>query len=193
MDSVSVPGEYVLCKRSPEAIAEIERTFAMVNSTFRKPSLCVAEGDLAPQISLVKYENGRAVDDFITHGQCYLLSFWATWCGNCLQELKPEYIPLIAGKFQVNPDFHFVPICIDATSDDLQDFFNSKSGNRWNYLSELTYLDTDRKANERYGESGILPLNVVIGMDGRIRYIHFGAIKTPSQLKALFEAIKSCF
>lgn len=191
LDSVSTPGEYVLRKRSSEAIAEFERAFAEASKTFREQSLLASVGDLAPQISLVRYKDESIVEDFIAPGQCYLLSFWATWCGNCLQELQPEYIPRIAGLFQENPDFHFVPICIDATSDDLQKFFTSNQGTRWNYLSELTCLDTDRKANEKYGESGIMPLNVVIGRDGRIRYIHSGTIKTLSQQKSLFEAIKS--
>ena len=87
--------------------------------------------------------------------------------------------------------FHFIPICIDATTDDLHIFFNGQLGSKWRYLSEITYLDTDRKANEKYGESGIMPLNVVIGKDGKILFVHSGSIKDKESLSALYEAIKS--
>lgn len=191
IDSVSRPGGYVLCKRSPEAIAELEQIFAMINQERRAQSLGLSVGDAAPQIELTKYKNGCDVDDFIVPGRCYLLSFWATWCGHCLQELKPDFIPYVANKFTDNPDFHFVPVCIDTSSEELDAFFKSDLGRKWLYLSDITYLDTDRKANEKFGESGIMPLNVVIGKDGSIRYIQSGALKDEAQLTELSEAIQS--
>lgn len=190
IDSVSTTGEYVLRKRSPEVIAEIERMFAAVKQKHREKSLIVSKGDRAPQINLIKFSDRKSTENIILPGECYLLSFWATWCGNCLQELKPEFIPSITEKFKDNSSFHFIPICIDATPDDLQKFFNGQTGKNWSYLSNITYLDTDRKANEKYGESGIMPLNIVIGKDGIIRYIHSEAITEKTGLSELYEAIK---
>lgn len=190
IDSVSTPGYYVLRKRSPEVIAEIERMVAAVKQKSIEKSLIVSKADRAPQINLVKFSDRKSAENIIFLGQCYLLSFWATWCGNCLQELKPEFIPSVTEKFRDDPSFNFVPICIDATPDDLQKFFSSETGKNWSYLSKITYLDTDRKANEKFGESGHMPLNVVIGKDGTIRYIHLGAITDKSGLSELYEAIK---
>lgn len=191
IDSISTPGIYVLRKRSPEVIAEMERLFAAVKQKSIEKSLTVSKGDSAPQINLVKFSNRETTENMIFPGQCYLLSFWATWCGSCLQELKPEFIPSITEKFRDNPSFHFVPICIDATPDDLQKFFSSETGKNWSYLSKITYLDTDRRANEKYGKSGSMPLNVIIGKDGTIRYIHLGAITDKLGLSELYEAIKA--
>lgn len=161
LDSVSAKGKYVLAKRTPESIAELERVFAMINRTQREKSLSVSVGEQAPQIRLLRYKDKIEVDSLILPGHCYLLSFWATWCGNCLHELKPEFIPSVAAQFDGEPSFHFVAVCIDATWDDIQKFFSNQPGKRWRFLSEYVYLDTDRKANEQYGESGVMPLNVV--------------------------------
>lgn len=191
IDSVSIPGEHILSMRSPEVVAELERAFSIINKSHREKSLSVSVGEPAPQIQLLRYKDKIISDSLIIPGHCYLLSFWATWCGNCLQELKPEYIPSIAKRFSEDTSFHFIPICIDATVDDLKDFFSGQMGSKWRYLSEITYLDTDRKANQKYGESGILPLNVVIGKDGRILYIHSGTIKDQEDLSELYEVIKS--
>ena len=191
IDSLSVPGKYILCKRSPEIIADLERAYALINTAKREQSLSASIGEEAPRISLVRYHDGKRTDNLILPGHCYLLSFWATWCGNCLAELKPEIIPSITNLFRDNPNFHFIPICIDSSSEDLQKFFSHEPGSRWSHLAEITYLDTDRNVNEQYGKSGIMPLNVVIGRDGRIRFIHSGAILDQKGLTELYDAIKS--
>lgn len=191
LDSVSSPGEYVLCKRRPEEIAEIERAYAMTTKVRREQSLSASIEEQAPQISLIRYKTGSVIDNLILPGHCYLLSFWATWCGNCLLELKPEFIPSVVEKFNDNQCFHFIPICIDSTTDDLKKFFSGQTGRRWSYLADITYLDPNRKANNQYGESGIMPLNVVVGKDGLIRYIHSGVIKDNAELSTLYEAIES--
>lgn len=191
IDSVSDPRKYILSKRPPEVIAELECTFAIINKNHREQSLLLSVGETTPQIHLFRYKDKSISDNPIVPGHCYLLSFWATWCGNCLKELEPEHIPSIAERFSNDESFHFIPICIDATVNDLQDFFSSQLGRKWRYLSEITYLDTERKANEKYGESGVLPLNIVIGKDGKIRYIHSGSINDEEGLSTLYEVIKS--
>lgn len=191
IDSISKPGEYMLFARPNEVVAEMARIFATRIKTTREQSLSKSVGDSAPNMSLVKYKEESVQHTFFLPGNCYLLSFWATWCGTCLEELKPEYIPSITNQFCDNPSFHFIPVCIDATQEDLEKFFNSELGCKWNYLSDITYLDTDRKANEQYGKSGIMPLNIVIGKDGTIRYIDSGILRDKEELSKLFKAIKS--
>ena len=190
IDSVSNPGRYILSMRPPEVIAELERMYSVINRAHREKILSVSVGEHAPQIQLIRYKYENIPDSLIVPGNCYLLAFWATWCGNCLQELEPEYIPSITEKFRDDAAFHFIPICIDASADDLHSFFSSPLGNKWSYLSEITYLDTDRKANGKYAESGVMPLNVVIGKDGKILYIHSGSIKDKESLSALYEVIR---
>lgn len=191
IDSISIPGKYTLSMRSPEVIAELAHAYSMLKSNLREKSLSLSAGDEAPQIQLLRYKDNRIFDRLLTREHCYLLSFWATWCGNCLHELSPEFIPSVADKFSDDASFHFIPVCIDATADDLHRFFSSRTGRKWHYLSEITYLDTDLSANEKFGESGVMPLNVVIGKNGNIIYIHSGAIKDKEALSELYDAIKS--
>ena len=190
LDSVTAPGQYLLMRRSEKDIAILEQAFGAVIRQSRARGLHVVTGDTAPQIALTRYLDNKPVQDFIRPGRCYLISFWATWCGNCLHELQQEYIPAVAKCFADNPSFRFVPVCIDSSVADLEQFFDSERGAKWRHIAAITYLDRDRRANSLFGVSGVMPLNVVIGTDGIIHYIHSGAVTTPDALTALRQAIE---
>ncbi len=187
LDSVSTPGEFIIKKRTPEQIAELSRLFneAYENRKIIKLNI----GDNAPNFNIVKNIGGDTITKILYPGKCYLLNFWAIWCGNCLKELQPEYIPAITDKFVNEKDFQFLPICIDATREDLRHFFASEIGKRYEWLEYLTYLDIDRQANNIFADSGIMPLNVVIGRDGKIKFIKTGRLKG-AELSSLEEAIR---
>ena len=187
LDSVSTPGEFIIKKRTPEQIAELSRLFNEVYENRKIIKLNI--GDNAPNFKLVKNIGGDTISNILISGKCYLLNFWATWCGNCLKELQPEYIPAITEKFVNDKDFQFMPICIDATQEDLQLFFVSELGKRYDWLEYLTYLDIDRQANDIFADSGIMPLNVVIGRDGKIKFIKTGRLEG-TELLSLEEAIR---
>ena len=187
----SINGGYIIKKRSEEEISAIEKTLGISLKNHTTNVTVVSINDKAPQINLVKYADNSVITDFIVPGNCYLLSFWATWCGNCLIELKEEFIPSIANEFKDIPIFKFVPICIDSTESELEKFFKSTHGSKWHHLSQTTYLDTNRLANSKYAKSGIMPLNIVIGKDGVIKYIHSGKITAEEELSELRNAIIS--
>lgn len=187
----SINGGYIIKKRSEEEISAIEKNVRHIIKNHTTNVTVVSINDKAPQINLVKYADNSVITDFIVPGNCYLLSFWATWCGNCLIELKEEFIPSIANEFKDIPIFKFVPICIDSTESELEKFFKSTHGSKWHHLSQTTYLDTNRLANSKYAKSGIMPLNIVIGKDGVIKYIHSGKITAEEELSELRNAIIS--
>ena len=187
----SINGGYIIKKRSEEEISAIEKNVRHILKNHTTNVTVVSINDKAPQINLVKYADNSVITDFIVPGNCYLLSFWATWCGNCLIELKEEFIPSIANEFKDIPIFKFVPICIDSTESELEKFFKSTHGSKWHHLSQTTYLDTNRLANSKYAKSGIMPLNIVIGKDGVIKYIHSGKITAEEELSELRNAIIS--
>lgn len=187
----SINGGYIIKKRSEEEISAIEKTLGISLKNHTTNVTVVSINDKAPQINLAKYADNSVITDFIVPGNCYLLSFWATWCGNCLIELKEEFIPSIANEFKDIPIFKFVPICIDSTESELEKFFKSTHGSKWHHLSQTTYLDTNRLANSKYAKSGIMPLNIVIGKDGVIKYIHSGKITAEEELSELRNAIIS--
>ena len=187
----SINGGYIIKKRSEEEISAIEKTLGISLKNHTTNVTVVSINDKAPQINLVKYADNSVITDFIVPGNCYLFSFWATWCGNCLIELKEEFIPSIANEFKDIPIFKFVPICIDSTESELEKFFKSTHGSKWHHLSQTTYLDTNRLANSKYAKSGIMPLNVVIGKDGLVKYIHSGKITAEEEMSELRNAIIS--
>lgn len=191
IDSVSTEGEYVLRERTAESVAELERLYSIARKKYAEEFLSHTSADTAPQLTLTKYNDGQTVENFIIDGECYLLSFWATWCGGCLLELQPEHLPAVIEEFSSDTSFHFIPICIDATFDDLKEWFSNQANNKWLYLADITYIDPKREANGRFGVPAHLPLNFVIGKDGRILYHYYGAINTEQELSELYEAIKS--
>ncbi|MCM1077828.1 MAG: TlpA family protein disulfide reductase [Bacteroides sp.] len=146
-------------------------------------------GDSVPNFNVIRNPGGAVVEDVLHTGKCYLINFWATWCGNCLLELLPTEIPQFAEKFIDDKDFVFLPICIDTSSDELESFFNSERGERWKHLKYVTTLDQDRTANSIFAEAGHLPLTVVVGKNGRIVYIHIGRISTKNEFDELEKAI----
>lgn len=189
LDSVSEPGQIRIVRRPDSDISIIELSMGQAISASRASALRLSVGDDAPQIRLMKNINGEVIDNVIVKGKCYLLSFWATWCGNCLKELQPEYIPSVAANFENNNDFIFLPVCIDSSRDELAKFFSTSRGARWKYLSQITALDISREANAKFSSPGIMPVNVVIGADGKVKYIHSGSITDAASLSRLRDAI----
>ncbi len=185
LDSTAGDGGYKIVARSEEQVAAMEEALGRMVVQYRSRTLSANVGEAAPQIDLVLYRDSMLCADFIREGECYLLSFWATWCGNCLLELQEEYVPSVVKRFSENPHFKFVPICIDVAVSDLNRFFASSRGKRWEYLADITYLDSHRIANGKFGQSGVMPLNVVIGRDGAVKYIHSGVLTSRESLDEL--------
>lgn len=180
IDSVSSSGKFLIKERSKEETEFFLNRIRSLNSESQNLRLKV--GDLVPSFCLHNFKKDDIDVDFPQKGKCYLISFWATWCGNCLMELKQEFLPLLAKEFSHHTDFMFLPICIDVTVSELHEFFVSKVGSNWEHLVDMTYIDTDRTTNEIFATGGHLPLNVVIDRKGIVRYIHLGKISENEDL-----------
>ncbi len=182
---------YSIKMRSDSEMAEIRRNLPEVRSQSTSEVFKLKVGDISPNFSVVNNLDGSLTADVLRHGKCYLINFWATWCGNCLLELRPSEIPLMADKFKDDENFVFLPVCIDASLSDLETFFNSERGAQWIHLKDLTFLDIDRAANGVFAESGNMPLTVVVGRSGRIEYLRVGRLSTAEHFKELEKAIMS--
>lgn len=187
IDSITTPGTILIKERSKEEIDLMLNRLKSIKN--ENTVLRLHVGDSVPLFRLVDFRNSEIESDFPQKGQCYLLSFWATWCGNCLEELKSEYIPHVAEEFSQHSNFNFIPVCIDASATELQDFFGGRVGSKWAYLADVTYLDTDRQANKIFANAGNIPLNIVIGADGTVKYIHLGKATEKEDLDKLRQAI----
>ena len=185
IDSISDPGNLTIKERSKEEIEILLNRLKSVKHDSQ--SLRLQVGDSVPSFSLLNFNTNEIETGLPKRDNCFLLSFWATWCGNCLAELKPEFIPNVAKEFSQSPNFKFMPVCIDSTVSELQEFFVGSVGSKWDFLADETYIDDNRNANEIFALGGYLPLNVIIGTDGRVKYIHLGRISEKEDLDKLRE------
>lgn len=189
LDTTDLP--YSIKMRSDSEIADIRQKLPAARSQSTSEVFKLKVGDISPNFSVVNNLDGSLVADVLCQGKCYLINFWATWCGNCLLELRTSEMPLIADKFKDDENFVFLPVCIDASLSDLETFFSSERGAQWIHLKDVTFLDVDRAANSVFAESGNMPLTVVVGRNGRIEYLRIGRLSTVGHFKELESAIMS--
>ncbi len=117
-------------------------------------------GQPAPAFSLTDI-NGQPVSLAGLKGKAVLVTFWATWCGPCRQEL-----PLISSAYVAHQGFAVVAIDFgDESADTVRAFWNSMS------LQPPPVLDPGGRVANTYGvgltTSG-LPVSVFIARDGSI-------------------------
>jgi len=153
---------------------------AQVYSDFTLPDV---EGN---DITLSKnpiFEKPHARGDISEKG-CIMISFWATWCAPCKEELKK--MNNIYLKYKDN-GFDYYAISID----DQKSVAKVKSFAESYKYSFNILLDTDRKVFEAYG--GVeeeVPYSVLISHDKEVRYKHLGFItgdevKIEQEIKSL--------
>lgn len=186
LDSISEPGKVVIKEHNPERISLLK---SLITEQSQKTLKFHAGDSISFKISLQDIRDNIIEKDFCDSEKCYYISYWATWCGNCLIELQEENIPYWISQFKDHKDFQFIPICIDSSPSELHQFFESEYGNKWAYLSDITLIDNERESNSLFAEGGNLPLNVVIGKGGIIRYIKIGRIEEAEQINELQNAI----
>lgn len=96
-------------------------------------------------------------------GKAYVVSFWASWCGPCMQEM-----PILANIQQLAGD----KVKVVAVNIEERDVYRKLQG-----LIKQTGLtpafDPDHKARDAYGVKGI-PHMVIVGRDGRITAVRIG-------------------
>lgn len=129
-------------------------------------------GQLAPDFELPRLgQEGRSsLSEY--RGKVVLLSFWASWCGPCRQEL-PELDK--AWTQYKGKDVVFLGISVDERPDDAERF-----------LTEVpfhfpTLIDTSGDTSAGQWRVASLPTTVVLDKSGVVRERHLGY--TPRQLQ----------
>lgn len=134
---------------------------------------CVAHAQLGPGDippgNLGKTADGTPVQLSAFRGKVVVISFWATWCHYCLQEL-----PTLAG-LQSTATRRGLPMQVIAV-----DYMESRNvfqkSSAWLQSKSpglLLSWDRDGVLRRPYGSQGI-PVMVMLHRDGRIAYIHVG-------------------
>ncbi len=98
-------------------------------------------------------------------GKVVLLSFWASWCGQCLSEL-----PIIENIQRKIGKEHVEVVALNIDKDHAK--YIAMRRKLKGYTLALT-RDDDRHAADAYGVSGV-PHMILIDKEGRVGYRHIG-------------------
>jgi thiol-disulfide isomerase/thioredoxin len=126
-------------------------------------------GDVPPD-ALGKTADGQLVSLASMHGKVVVISFWATWCHYCMQEM-----PVLAGV-QVQANAHHLPLqVISIDSKESRDtFVRSATMIKRRMPGLLLSWDRDGKIGEPYGANQMIPVMVMLHRDGTVAHIHAG-------------------
>ena len=81
---------------------------AAADNSAREPKV-LSIGDKAPALTIKEWVKGSPVTEF-TPGHAYVIEFWATWCGPCVEEL-PHFIEV--SKQNTAERVRFVGLSLD--------------------------------------------------------------------------------
>lgn len=128
----------------------------------RSPSAPLRPGQAAPAFSATDV-NGQPVSLSALKGKAVLVTFWATWCAPCRQEL-----PLISSAYQAHHDQGFAVVAVDfgdESAGTVKSFWDSLG------LQPPPVLDPDSRISDAYGvglKTSGLPVSVFVARDGAI-------------------------
>jgi len=103
--------------------------------------------------------NEIRLEDF--GGKTLYVTFWATWCGPCLEE-KPK-LEKLKKKYQDNADIVFIDISLDSNIDIWKTYL---SKNEQDGIQLITDNDTKTRSNYRF--SGI-PYHIIVDSKGNFK------------------------
>ena len=148
-------------------------TAALLALSLAAEPASLAIGSKAPAITVEEWIKGDAVKGF-EPGKIYVVEFWATWCGPCIQS-----IPHLTEMQKEHPDVTFMGIAAserkkkdgpDTRLPGLKTFVE-KRGDKMGY--RVAY-DEDRSMGATWmdaaGQNGI-PCAFIVGKDGMIDWI----------------------
>ena len=128
----------------------------------------IHEGDVAPDFT-VEMLDGSKVTLSELRGKVMLLSFWATWCPPCRQEMahmQKGVIDPFAGQ-----DLVVLPISRGEKRETVENYLN-KMGHTF-----PVGLDGDQSIYRKYA-SNYIPRSFVVDKDGKVVYVAVGYDET---------------
>jgi len=134
-----------------------------------EPVKAIKVGDAAPPLVVDAWLNGEAIPS-LAPGQVYIVDFWATWCGPCLQAM-PE-LGELAAEYQ-NQKVVVIPLTtVDQRNSRKRiEEYVQKTGKKYGLRFAVCESDTmERTWFEASGAQGI-PTTFIVDAAGKIAFI----------------------
>lgn len=151
------------------------QSFAQEETTFVK---------LADQVPGFEFEMNPGIKQNIAElkGKLVMITFFATWCAPCRQEL-PHIQSDIYNKYKNNPKFQLLVFGREHSWEEVNKFKNE------NRFSMPFYPDPDRKIYSKFAGQYI-PRNFLISPEGKVLFSSIGFTdKDFSELKKMLETL----
>ncbi|MEM8756454.1 MAG: TlpA disulfide reductase family protein [Planctomycetota bacterium] len=188
-EAMSEPLEASAVLRALPTAAILERESAHVDmASVVEPTMPdLMPGDPAPAFDVAAFVKGAPISEF-EEGTAYLVDFWATWCGPCIQ-----LIPHVAGLQDTYGDDNFqvlaVSIWEQQTGDELVDHVARFVENRDEAMRYTVAVDNNGAMAESWmktsGQNGI-PTVMLVDREGTIAWIGYGG---EPEMDAAVEAV----
>ena len=150
-------------RRLPTAATLTILSAALAATTALAAAPALSAGHPAPDFALKRLA-GSKVRLSELRGAVVMINFWATWCGPCRQEMP--LLDLIYKSYH-GRGFDLLGVNIDDVS--------SRGADMARTLGvSFPVLFDDAKNVSRMYSVNTMPLTVLIGRDGTVRYVHQG-------------------
>ncbi len=131
-------------------------------------------GDDAPKFAVNKFVKGEPVKE-LQQGQIYVIEFWATWCGPCIDNIPK----ITAMQKKHGSKVVFIGVSVFERDQSKVVPFVKQMGNKMNYRVAMDKVASGQKASEGHmasawlkaaGQNGI-PCAFIVDKEGKIAWI----------------------